>query len=87
MQSQAAQKPVADQNMLAAQSAKETEQMRSQNAGIEQTDKSQVRTNQEGKQSGDNRQFSRKRSEEAAADDETDAPAHPYKGHHLDIKL
>lgn len=88
MQSQAAHKPVADQNMLANQSAKDTELMRSQNSEVEQSDKPKMRMNEDGQHGSSYRNGSGNRKEDKDKEDGADpTPVHPYKGHNLDIKL
>lgn len=88
MQSQANHKPVADQNTLADQTAKHTEQLRSKNTNIEQTTGLHVRSEQDGHQGNAYRNTNRKRQEDETIEKtQEQAPAHPFKGHHLDIKL
>jgi hypothetical protein len=89
MHQQAAQRPVTEQSMLANQSSKQTEELRHQNAALEQSSKLDVRANQE--QSGGKayKRKSRKPRPDSSAGTDTDPeqPVHPYKGHHFDMKL
>ncbi|WP_169083054.1 hypothetical protein [Paenibacillus sp. PL91] len=88
MHGQAIHKPVADQNMLAAQSTKETELARGKNTAIEHTNGLNVRSDKEGNPDHANQQAKRKRSETDDAESmQEQPPAHPYKGYKLDIKL
>lgn len=88
MQQQAAQRPVSEQNILANQSAKQTEEMRTQNTAVESSSKPQVRTGAEGGDKNAYGKRSRKRDGNGSSEEEPlTEPAHPYKGHHLDIKL
>jgi hypothetical protein len=89
MHGQAIHKPVADQNMLAAQTSKETELARGKNTAIEHANGLNVRSDTEGHQDNANQQAKRKRSEKTddAESMQEQPPAHPYKGHKLDIKL
>lgn len=88
MYGQAAHKPVADQNMLADQSAKQTEQLRSKNTGIEHTTGLHVRSEKEGRQGEEERSDKRKQAAaDSAEHEDTQRPVHPFKGHHVDIKL
>ncbi|MGO4375995.1 hypothetical protein AB4Z21_35665, partial [Paenibacillus sp. MCAF20] len=81
--------PLADQSALAGQASKETEQLRSKNTGVEQATGQKVRSDQDqSKESGGQRSSASKRTAGEQADDQTEAkPAHPFKGHNLDIKL
>ncbi|MNE60993.1 hypothetical protein D3C80_1561760 [compost metagenome] len=87
MQGQAIHKPVADQNALAEQSAKQTEQLRGKNTAVEHTTGLQVRSEQEGKQQNGYKNAKRKRAGGDAEADSEQTTAHPFKGHNLDIKL
>lgn len=88
MQSQANHKPAADQYTLADQAAKHTEQLRGKNSNIEQTTGLNVRSEQEGHQGNAHQKTNRKRQEDDALENNVEQPpAHPFKGHHLDIKL
>lgn len=85
---QALHKPTADQNQLANQSAKDTEQLRGKNTGIEHAIGLHVRSEQDGQQDNANQNDRRKRAADESMETEADQPpAHPFKGHHLDIKL
>ncbi|REK76535.1 hypothetical protein [Paenibacillus paeoniae] len=88
MQQQAAQRPLTEQNMLANQASKQTEEMRNQNTAVEKSSNPQVRADQDGANDGGYKRGNRKKgvgTEEESGVDEP--PVHPYKGHHLDIKL
>lgn len=89
MQQQAAQRPLSEQNILANRSSKETEELRSQNTAVEQSAKAQVHADQEGSQGSKYYKAVRKRKSDQPGEDETSSepPVHPFKGHHLDIKL
>lgn len=85
---QALHKPIAEQNMLANQSAKNTEELRAKNTGIEQAIGLHVRSDQEAQQGNDRQKARRKNPEDEHSEKEGDSPpVHPFKGHHLDIKL
>lgn len=88
MQQQAAQRPLSEQNILANQASKQTEELRNQNTAVEKSSKPEVRADQDGANDGGYKRGGRKKEdgsdEEALAED---PPVHPYKGHHLDIKL
>lgn len=88
MHQQAAQRPVAEQTMLASQSSKQTEELRHQNAALEQSPKLDVRTNQEQAGGKGYKRQTRKPTPDTTADETgPEQPVHPYKGHHFDIKL
>ncbi len=85
---QALHKPVADQTMLAEQAAKQTEQLRRQNSAVEQASGQQIRGDQERNQEKQGRSGeARQHAQEESGQSSEAAPVHPYKGHHLDIKL
>lgn len=87
MQSQAAHKPTADQTALADRASKQTEQLRAKNTAVENTAGLKVRSEQEQKGAA-YRKAARKRSARDQTEEQAeDQPAHPYKGHNLDIKL
>ncbi|WP_168122227.1 hypothetical protein [Paenibacillus sp. HB172176] len=87
MQQQAAQKPAMDQTMLEGQAAKHTEELRMHNSAVEQTGQAHVRANQDGKHSGAHEQRKRTKESVEGDEDKPEQAAHPFKGHHLDIKL
>ncbi|HTG69168.1 MAG TPA: hypothetical protein VL921_07880 [Candidatus Udaeobacter sp.] len=88
MQGQAIHKPVLDQNMLAAQASKQTELARGKNSAIEQTNGLHVRSEHDGQQGNAYQKPRQKRTDSENADSEQEQPpAHPFKGHKLDIKL
>jgi hypothetical protein len=85
---QALHKPVADQTALADQSAKHTEQLRRQNTAVEHTTGQQIRGDQERNQEKQGHSPGKKQQEDAESGQSAEAaPVHPFKGHHLDIKL
>ncbi|MDQ6419230.1 hypothetical protein RB620_07220 [Paenibacillus sp. LHD-117] len=88
LQQQAAQRPVTEQNMLANQAQKHTEEQRIQSAAVEQSTNSGVKADQEGSQGGDPRYPNRARGqakEDSSKETQPESP-HPYKGHRVDIK-
>jgi len=87
LQSQAAHKPIADQNLLANQTAKETELKRTQNSELEKAAKANVQTNDQGNSNNKGQRGSRSKRLSSNESESGEAPAHPYKGHHLDISL
>lgn len=85
---QAIHKPVADQNMLAAQTTKQTEILRGKNSAVAQSNGAHIRNDQEGQQGDAHQKAKRKRPESANENhEEEQPPAHPFKGHRFDIKL
>ncbi|MBH5316614.1 hypothetical protein I6N90_02180 [Paenibacillus sp. GSMTC-2017] len=87
MHQQALQKPLSEQNILANQATKLTEELRKQNTAVEQSSKSQVRADQESNQSNLHKKSKRSQDKENKDEESCESPAHPYKGHRLDIKL
>ncbi|MEF2244536.1 MULTISPECIES: hypothetical protein [unclassified Paenibacillus] len=87
LQSQAAQKPIVDQNLLANQTERETEEKRTQSSQLEKSAKAQVQTSDQGKAQQEGQKGPRSKRRDANDADPNEAPAHPYKGHHLDISL
>lgn len=88
LQQQAAQRPITEQNMLANQTVKHTEEQRFQSSAVEQSSNSGIKADQESSNESDSRQPGRGRSQgkdENAT--ETPEPPHPFKGHRFDIKL
>ncbi len=84
LQSQAAQRPITEQTLLANQSEKETERNRTKSTKTEKTIKSEVHTNGQGASSGQEHSDKRAKTSTDAVDE---SPVHPYKGHNLDISL
>lgn len=85
MQQQAMQRPVAEQSLLENQAAKKTEELRAQNTAVEGASKAMVHADGEGpKQQYAGKETKRQGEKE---EEESEAPVHPYKGHHLDITL
>ena len=87
LQSQAAQKPIVDQNLLANQTERETEEKRTQSSQLEKSAKAQVQTSDQGKSQQEGQRGTRSKRSGASESEHSEAPAHPYKGHHLDISL
>lgn len=87
-QSQIMHKAVVDQNTLANQAAKNTEELRSKNTGIEQATGLHVRSDQ-GEQKGNAhpKASGKRQSDESEEQGEGTQPSHPFKGHSVDIKL
>ncbi|MDQ8733332.1 hypothetical protein [Paenibacillus sp. LHD-38] len=85
---QAIHKPVVDQNMLAAQTTKQTDLLRGKNTAVEQSNGAHIRNDQE-RQQGNAYQKARRKPLETAPEDhvEEHPPTHPFKGHRVDIKL
>lgn len=87
IKSQAAQKPVVDQNSLAQQAMSETEKMRTESSKLEKSAKALIKD--QGRER--NKQQEQLAEQEGTVDAKQAAPApesiHPYKGHHLDISL
>ncbi|MGO4543903.1 hypothetical protein AB4Z29_03830 [Paenibacillus sp. 2TAB23] len=88
MHGQALHKPVADQNTLAAQTTKQTELLRGKNTAVEQSNGAHIRNDQDGEQGSSYQNAKRERKESGLDHEEQEhPPAHPFKGHRLDIKL
>jgi len=78
-------RPAVEQQMLADQSAKETELMRQKSAATEETENRPIRDGQPRQQGGGRgRQQGKGKTEESRQP--KDAP-HPYKGKHIDISF
>jgi len=85
---QAIQRPVSEQDLLAKEAAKHTEELRTKNVAVDQPASLSIQKDNEQMQHGGKRR--KKRSDQDS--EETDGedkqpPSHPYKGHHFDIKL
>ncbi|REJ16689.1 MAG: hypothetical protein C6W59_07975 [Paenibacillaceae bacterium] len=78
-------RPAAEQQMLAAQSEKETERMRQTSAAPEETENRPIRDGQPRQQGGGRRQQQGKSRPDEPRPPK-DAP-HPYKGKHIDISF
>lgn len=88
MHGQAIHKPVTDQHMLATQSTKQTELARGKNSAIEQSNGLHVRSEHDRQQGNAFQKPRQKRSDSETADiEQVQPPAHPFKGHKLDIKF
>jgi len=78
-------RPVAEQQMLANHTAKETEERRHKNAEVEETGGQKIRDE---RQPGSGRQQGQRRQGKQDADPVQAQPGiHPYKGKHIDISL
>ncbi|GKU78653.1 hypothetical protein [Paenibacillus sp. L3-i20] len=85
---QAIQRPLSEQNILANQASKDTEELRRQNTAVEQSSKPQVRADQESSQGNKHGKSARSSNADGMeSDDSSESPPHPYKGKRLDIKL
>ncbi|MHA6484372.1 hypothetical protein ACX1C1_20975 [Paenibacillus sp. strain BS8-2] len=88
LQQQAAQRPITEQNMLANQMQKNTEEQRFQSAAVEQSSNNGVKADQESGGGADHSQSGRNgRSKVEQPNNEVPETPHPYKGHRFDIKL
>ncbi|MEK4250240.1 hypothetical protein [Paenibacillus sp. FSL W7-1287] len=86
LQQQAIQRPVMEQTMLEASVVKEAEHKRSQATAVDETEKGMIR-DQEKEQGGQDSQKKHARIGTQQEKDEEKSSNHPYKGHHLDIRL
>lgn len=86
LQQQAVNRPVMEQTMLEASVVKETEQKRSQAAAVDETEKGLIR-DQEKDAHGQEAKKKHDRSRNQQEQTQETSPDHPYKGHHLDIRL
>jgi len=78
-------RPVAEQQLLANNAAKETEELRHKNAEVEETGGQKIRDDREQSSS---RQQGQKRHGKPDDDPANAQPSiHPYKGKHIDISL
>ena len=88
MQQQSLQRPIAEQSMLASQSAKHTEELRRQNTAIDKSSNLDVKADQD---SAEGKAYNKQKKKRASANQSQETgqepPAHPFKGHHFDIKL
>jgi len=85
---QAIQRPVSEQELLAKESVKHTEELRSKNTAVEHPSSLSIKNEQERKQGSNKKKKKRNgNDDEALQGEEKEAPFHPYKGHHFDIKL
>ncbi|SEK21925.1 hypothetical protein [Paenibacillus sp. OK003] len=83
-QSEAQQRPVIDQNLLAEQTAKEANEARQRSEALDETAHTDIRDGQ----SRNKEQQSGSNEPEATSALETVKPAeHPYKGKHIDLSL
>lgn len=87
VQSQAVQRPMAEQQMLGEQASKETERQRSKNGPVEHSTGPQIHAD-EGRQGGSsNHQRNSKKGKPEKEEAPQQTPIHPFKGHHIDISL
>ncbi|WP_026297054.1 hypothetical protein [Paenibacillus daejeonensis] len=84
LQSQMMNRPMIEQQKLADESLKTTEQLRQKSSEVEETVETAIRDDQQGQARG--KQDQQPNEEKAEAAPETPAP-HPFKGHHIDISL
>ncbi|QLG41370.1 hypothetical protein MKY42_12120 [Paenibacillus sp. FSL W7-1088] len=83
-QSEAQQRPVIDQNLLAEQTAKEANEARQRSEALDETAHTDIRDGQ----SRNKEQQSGSNEPEATSALEPAKPAeHPYKGKHIDLSL
>jgi len=86
LQQQAMNRPVMEQTMLEATVVKEAEQKRTQAAAVDETEKGIIRDQEK----DPNGQGSKKKNDRTRSKQELErelSTDHPYKGHHLDIRL
>ncbi|WP_440118851.1 hypothetical protein [Paenibacillus sp. QZ-Y1] len=83
-QSEAQQRPITDQNLLAEQTAKEANEARQRSEALDETAHTAVRDGQ----SKDKEQQSGSHEPDSALSEDIVKPAeHPYKGKHIDLSL
>ncbi|MFD2116802.1 hypothetical protein ACFSTH_20520 [Paenibacillus yanchengensis] len=88
LKSQAAQKPIVDQNALAQQSIQETEKMRTESSKLEKSAKMTIKEQAREQKGQQDKQSDQEVVEVDAKKSQTVSdPIHPYKGHHVDISL
>ncbi|MEK3882165.1 hypothetical protein [Paenibacillus sp. PL2-23] len=88
MHQQSLQRPITEQTMLASGTAKQTEEMRRQNTAIEKSSNLDVKTDQDSPDGNPyKKRKPKKKDDNAEQEPQPDTPAHPFKGHHFDIKL
>ncbi|QAY65621.1 hypothetical protein [Paenibacillus protaetiae] len=85
VQAQAVHRSVAEQQQLAAQTGKETERLRTSSTPVEQSGNTHIRSGEE-RQKQAARPLDKRTAKNAGAEEE-EKPAHPFKGHHIDISL
>lgn len=86
-QAQQNQRPVVEQTRLEDVQVKQTELARGKNSGVEQTIGLNIRQDQGGNNGGGDSQKRKRQTDQQNASDEEKPPAHPYKGHYVDISL
>lgn len=82
LQSQMMNRPMIEQQKLADESLKTTEQLRQKSSEVEETLETAIRDDQQGQSSGEQD----RQGAETDAEKEVPAP-HPFKGRHIDISL
>ncbi|WP_339241615.1 hypothetical protein MKX40_11315 [Paenibacillus sp. FSL R5-0517] len=83
-QSEAQQRPITDQNLLAEQTTKEANEARQRSEAMDETSQTSVRDGQ----TNDGNQQSGSDGQQTVEAQETVKPAeHPYKGKHIDLSL
>lgn len=81
VQNQHNHKPVSDQNMLAEQTVKNTENLRHRSTRLDESSHSHVADQESNNQQSQSPYSKRKKSQK----DEVTQAEHPYKGHHIDL--
>lgn len=81
VQNQHNHKPVVDQNMLAEQTVKNTENLRHRSAQVDETGHSHIADQESNGQHSKSPYSKRKKSQK----DGITQLEHPYKGHHIDL--
>ncbi|MFC6331140.1 hypothetical protein ACFP56_00780 [Paenibacillus septentrionalis] len=85
LQQQAMNRPAMEQTYLESTVAKETEQKRTQTSAVDEAEKGIIR-DQEKDRSGQFSSKKRNAKDDKGQENELSSD-HPYKGHHLDIRL
>jgi hypothetical protein len=84
-QNQLMHKPIADQALLAGQTAKRAERELQKPVGAEEPQ--QAKIGKDGRNFRDGGADSRPKKERRQNGKAPDTPRHPYKGHHIDLTL
>ncbi|MUT66381.1 hypothetical protein [Paenibacillus sp. NEAU-GSW1] len=79
-------RPIVEQTRLEEVQIKQTELARGKNADVEHTTGLNIRQDQDSQNGGDGQKRKRQPDQHNVSDEEK-PPAHPYKGHHVDISL
>lgn len=77
-------KQTVEQQALAQAAEKQTERNRQRSTNVEETEKGNIRDGEEKQQDGRQQNGSKRDTEEET---KRSAPAHPYKGKHIDISF